>query len=188
MWGTWPTFESWTWPGWEGKDITVEVYSRETPVSLFLNDQLVGQQPTKEMKATFTLPYSPGTLRAEAGAAKTTLATAGSPSALRLTADRSLLKANGQDLAFVTVEVVDSNGQGGPIADTKLTFKVAGQGTLLAAGNADIKDEDPYFDATHRAWKGRALCVVRSAGKPGTIRLTVTSDSLKPATLTIKAQ
>ncbi|MBQ8487248.1 MAG: DUF4982 domain-containing protein [Prevotella sp.] len=185
MWGTWPTFESWNWPGWEGRDITVEVYSQPSPVRLYLNDRLIGEQPVKQMKATFTLPYAPGTLRAEAGDATTTLATAGQPVALRLTADHTRLKADGQDLAFVVVEVVDSAGRVVPVADHELTFKVEGTGVLMAAGNADIKDEDPYFDATHRAWKGRALCVVRSTMKTGKIRLTVSSASLPSATLSM---
>ena len=186
LWGTWPTFESWTWPGWEGRDITVEVYSRQSPVRLYLDDKLVGEQPAEQMKAVFTLPYQAGTLRAEAGGQQVRLTTAGAPAAIRLTADRTRLTADGQDLAFVTAEVVDGEGNVVPTADDRLTFSVAGAGSLLAAGNADIKDEDPYFDATHRAWKGRALCVVRSASKQGTIRLTVTSPLLPKATLVIK--
>ena len=183
MWGTWPTLASWNWPGWEGKDITVEVYSREPLVRLYLNDQFVSEQPTAQMKATFTLPYMPGTLRAEAGKMQTTLTTAGEPAAIRLTADRSQLKADSQDLAFVTVEVVDREGRLVPTADNQLTFKVEGAGTFMAAGNADIKEEDPYFDTTHRAWKGRALCVVRASQKKGKVRLTVCSPSLPSKTL-----
>ena len=186
MWSTWPTYESWNWPGWEGKDVEVEVYSNQPTVRLYLNDQLVGEQPTKQKMATFKLPYTAGMLRAEAGGQKTTLSTANAPAAIRLTADRTQLKANGQDLSFVTVEVVDAEGRVVPIADNQLTFKVEGTGTLIAAGNADIKDEVPYFDATHHAWRGRALCVVRSSQKPGNIRLTVTSASLKPTTITLK--
>ena len=182
MWSTWPTFESWNWPGWEGKDINVEVYSREPSVRLYLNNELISEKQTKEMKATFTLPYAAGTLRAEAGKEKITLSTAGEPVALRLTADHTELKADGQDLAFVTVEVVDAEGRIVPTADNLLTFKVEGAGTLMAAGNGDIKDEDPYFDATHRAWKGRALCVVRSSKKSGKIRLTVSSASTAMST------
>ena len=189
MWGTWPTQESWNWPGWEGKDISVEVYSREPKVRLYLDGRLVGEQPTQQMKATFTLPYTPGTLKAEAGGATATLQTAGAAAALRLTADRTVLTADGgQDLAFVTVEVVDGEGRVVPVADNELTFRVEGAAVLQAAGNADIKDEDPYYDNTHRAWKGRALCVVRTTGKKGRIRLTVASPSLPSAVLTLKAQ
>ncbi|MBR1447523.1 MAG: DUF4982 domain-containing protein [Prevotella sp.] len=189
MWGTWPTQESWNWPGWEGKDISVEVYSREPKVRLYLDGRLVAERPTQQMKATFTLPYAPGTLRAEASGATATLQTAGAAAALRLTADRTVLTADGgQDLAFVTVEVVDSEGRVVPVADNELTFRVEGAAVLQAAGNADIKDEDPYYDNTHRAWQGRALCVVRTTGKKGRIRLTVASPSLPRAVLTLKAQ
>lgn len=184
MWSTWPTQESWTWPGWEGKSIEVEVYSREPKVSLYLNNQLVAEQPTAEMKATFNLPYQPGTLRAVAGNEQSELQTAGAPASIRLTADRDRLATSG--LAFVTVEIVDAQGRVVPTADTEMTFSVAGNASLLAAGNADIKDEDPYFDNRHKAWHGRALAVVRNTGRQGKSTLTVTAKGLPAARLVLK--
>ena len=184
MWSTWPTQESWTWPGWEGKPIEVEVYSREPKVSLYLNNQLVAEQPTAEMKATFTLPYQPGTLRAVAGTEQSELQTAGAPARIRLTADRDRMATGG--LAFVTVEITDAQGRVVPTADTEMTFSVAGNASLLAAGNADIKDEDPYFDNRHRAWHGRALAVVRNTGRQGKSTLTVTAKGLPAARLVLK--
>jgi beta-galactosidase len=183
MWSTWPTQRSWTWPGWEGKPIEVEVYSRQPKVSLYLNGQLVGTQETKEMKATFRLNYQPGTLRAEAGSERSELQTAGKPAAIRLTAEEQAMVG---ELAFVAVEIVDAKGRVVPTADTELTFSAGGTATLIAAGNADIKDEDPYFDAKHRAWHGRALAVVRSTGKKGKATLTVTAEGLPTARLTLK--
>ena len=184
MWSTWPTQESWTWPGWEGKPIEVEVYSREPKVSLYLNNQLVAEQPTAEMKATFTLPYQPGTLRAVAGTEQSELQTAGAPARIRLTADRDRMATGG--LAFVTIEITDAQGRVVPTADTEMTFSVAGNASLLAAGNADIKDEDPYFDNRHRAWHGRALAVVRNTGRQGKSTLTVTAKGLPAARLVLK--
>lgn len=184
MWSTWPTQESWTWPGWEGKPIEVEVYSREPKVSLYLNNQLVAEQPTSEMKATFTLPYQPGTLRAVAGNEQSELQTAGTPARIRLTADRDRVETSG--LAFVTIEIVDAQGRVVPTADTEMTFSVAGNASLLAVGNADIKDEDPYFDNRHRAWHGRALAVVRNTGRQGKSTLTVTAKGLPAARLVLK--
>ena len=184
MWSTWPTQESWTWPGWEGKPIEVEVYSREPKVSLYLNNQLVAEQPTAEMKATFTLPYQPGTLRAVAGTEQSELQTAGTPARIRLTADRDRMATGG--LAFVTIEITDAQGRVVPTADTEMTFSVAGNASLLAAGNADIKDEDPYFDNRHRAWHGRALAVVRNTGRQGKSTLTVTAKGLPAARLVLK--
>ena len=183
MWSTWPTQRSWTWPGWEGKPIEVEVYSRQPKVSLYLNGQLVGTQETKEMKATFRLNYQPGTLRAEAGSERSELQTAGKPAAIRLTAEEHAMVG---ELAFVAVEIVDAKGRVVPTADTELTFSAGGTATLIAAGNADIKDEDPYFDAKHRAWHGRALAVLRSTGKKGRATLTVTAEGLPTARLTLK--
>ena len=188
MWGTWPTFESWNWPGHEGKPIEVDVYTTSPYAKLFLNDQLVGEQATSEMKAVFTLPYTAGTLRAEAGGQQVELHTAGEPIALRLTADRTMLAADGNDLAFITIETIDRNGLVNPTATNLLTATVKGAATLQAFGNADIKDEDAYFDNAHHAWHGRALLVVRSNGKRGSATITVEGKGLKKQSLTIKAK
>ena len=186
MWSTWPTLESWTWPGWEGKPIVVEVYSRQPKVSLYLNGQLIGEQPTSERKATFTLPYQPGTLIAKAGDEQSELQTAGTPTAIRLTADRSSMKADGQSLAFITAEIVDAVGRVVPTANHQLTFTASGSATLLAVGNADIRDEDPYFDNIHSAWHGRALAVIRNNGHQGKAILNVTAQGLPSARIIIK--
>ena len=182
LWGTWPTFESWTWPGHEGKPIQVEVYTTHPSVSLYLNDQLVAEQEAKECVALFTLPYQPGKLRAQAGGQSVSLSTASEAKSIRLTSDQSTLKADGQSLAFITVELTDANDILNPNADNQLTATVSGPATLLAFGNADIKDCDRYTDNTHKAWKGRALLVVRSTEKKGKVTVTVTGKGLKTAT------
>ena len=188
MWGTWPTFESWNWPGWEGKPIEVEVYTKEPIVRLFLNDQLVGEQPVRELKATFTLPYAEGLLRAEAGGASVTLVTSGQPKGLRLIADKPQMAADGQDLLFVTIEVVDAYGRLCPTASVPLSFRVDGAATLMAAGNADIKDEDPYFDREHHTWRGRAQVIMRSCTKKGRARLIVSSPQLPSANMSVNVR
>ena len=114
-WSVWPTWYSWNWPGWEGKPIEVEVYTKAPEVKLYLNDKLIGTKAVSrdtEYKAVFTVPYEPGTLRAEASGLGTLLCTAGEPAALRLTPDRRVITADGQDLSFITVEVVDKKGYG----------------------------------------------------------------------------
>ena len=184
MWGTWPTFESWNWVGHEGKNIEVEVYARYPQVKLLLNDQLIGEKPVAEGKAVFTLPYQPGTLKAVApNGESVTLQTAGEAKTIRLTADHTKLKADGQDLAFITVEMLDANGVVNPTADNQLTASVKGPATIVAFGNADIKDCDSYADSTHKAWKGRALLVVRSTGKKGKVTVTVQDKSLSPSSI-----
>ena len=104
MWGTWPTTQSWNWLGHEGKPIEVEVYSRYPQVRLYLNGRLLGDQQTAEMKATFVVAYAPGTLLAEGikdgKVMETTLVkSAGEASDIRLTADRSVMGDDGQDMS-----------------------------------------------------------------------------------------
>ena len=178
MWGTWPTFECWNWAGHEGKPIEVEVCSRYPRVRLYLNDKLIEEKGVTAYQAVFTLSYQPGILRAEGIAGgqvkeSVTLQTAGKAKTIRLTADHTKLKADGQDLAFITVEMLDANGVVNPTADNLLTASVKGPATIVAFGNADIKDCDPYTDSTHKAWKGRALLVVRSTAKRGKVTVTV---------------
>lgn len=192
MWSTWPTFESWSWPGHEGKPIDVEIYSHYPSVRLCLNGTVVEEKTTAEGKAVFTLPYQPGTLRAEGLAdgrvrESVELQTAGSAEKIRLTADHSRLTADGQDLAFITVELLDANGVQNPLADNGLTATVSGPATIVGFGNADIKDCDSYVDADHKAWKGRALLIVRATKKSGSVKVTVKGDGLKPASVTLAA-
>ena len=195
MWSVWPTYESWTWPGHEGKPIEVEVYSRYPKVRLYLNDHLVEEKETNGCKAVFTLPYQPGTLKAEVttplpnregqGGGSTLLQTAGTPSRIRMTADTQTLKADAQALAFITLELTDAKGVVNPNADNVLKASVSGPATLIAFGNADIKDCDPYTDDSHKAWKGRALLVVRSTGHKGRVTVTVQGKGLKTGRITL---
>lgn len=189
LWAVWPTWESWNWSGWEGKTVEVEVYSRYPAVRLYLDDKLIGEKTVNrntEMKAVFDVPYKEGTLRAEGiedGTVKETkvLSSASAPVAIRLVAENKEMKANGEDLAFVQVEVVDKDGNLCPNAEVELTVSVSGQGSLAAMGNADIKDTGSYVDNTHKTWKGRALIVVRSTHKRGKAQLGVKASGLKGA-------
>ena len=188
-WSVWPTWESWNWSGWEGKPIEVEVYTKAPEVKLYLNDKLIDTKVVglnTEYKAVFTLPYEAGTLRAEAGGRNVTLCTAGEPTALRLTSDRSVLKADGQDMAFITVEVVDGKGNVCPDATIPCEAIVKGQGSLLSFASADLKDREPYTSPRAKTWKGRALLVVRGTQKKGRIQVSIKS-ALPTAGLTIES-
>lgn len=82
-------------------------------------------------------------------------------------------------MAFVVIEIVDADGNTVPIADNLLNVTISGCAELKALGNADIKDEDPYTDSSHKAWKGRALAAVKSSGKKGSATVKVSSPLLK---------
>ena len=191
-WSVWPTWESWTWNGWEGKPVEVEVYTSLPSVRLYLNDRLVGEQQSAECKAVFTLPYQPGTLRAEGVTEEgqpvsVSLSTAGEPCQIRLTADKSTFLADGQDLIYVTVEILDRDGRVCPDAAIPLTATVKGSGSLLSFASADLKDTSVYTDAHCTTWKGRALLAVRSSAKSGSVSLTVKGDGLSQSQLTLNA-
>jgi beta-galactosidase len=178
----------------------VEVYTKQPKVKLYLNNKLVDTKAVSretQFKAVFKLPYETGELRAEAGGKSVTLATAGEPARLRLTADTPSLRgragvgpiitADGQDLAYITVEVVDKNGRVCPDAAIPCEAIVKGQGQLLAFASADLKDREPKTTSRATTWKGRALLVVRSNKSKGNVKVSIKSN-LPTASLTIKTK
>jgi beta-galactosidase len=194
-WSVWPTWESWTWPGYAGKDIQVEVYSKYPKVRLYLNNKLIGEKPTtdgQEYKAEFTVAYAPGVLKAvgvenDKEVESTILKTSGDAAKIQLTADRKEIIANGQGLSYVTIEIMDKDGIFQPNAENRLNFKIEGPGTIAGVANADMKDTDSYVGNSRKAWHGHALVVIRSTHGVGDIKLTVSSSGLSGATLNIKS-
>ncbi|WP_428232806.1 glycoside hydrolase family 2 TIM barrel-domain containing protein [Flavobacterium sp.] len=194
-WSVWPTWESWTWPGFEGKTIQVEVYSKYSKVRLYQNNKLIGEQSTtldQQFKATFALPYSAGTLKAvgvENGKEieSTILQTAGDTTKIKLTADRREILANGQDLSYIMVEITDKDGIIQPNATNRLNFKIDGSGVIAGVDNANIKDVDSYVDNSRKAWKGKVLVVIKSTRDAGNIKLTVSSPTLEETVINIKS-
>jgi beta-galactosidase len=192
-WATYPTLPSWTWPGQEEKLLTVEVYSGAESVRLFLNDKLIGDKPTgrdEAFKAEFEVPYGPGTLKAEGirggkVVADSILQTTGDPVQLKLTADRTILSADGQDLAFVTVEAVDAKGRLQVNSDAKVHFAVNGSGAIAAVGNGDGASLDPYSGDRCSLFHGRALVILRTTRKAGQIKLTASADGLPVSTVVV---
>jgi len=195
-WSVFPTLPSWTWPGQEGKPLTVEVYSGTESVRLFLNDKLIGEKPTgrdQAFKAEFEVPFTAGTLRAagiRAGkvVAESVLQTAGNPMGLKLTTDRPILDADGQDLAFVTVEAVDEKGRLQMNAEQQVNFALSGAGTIAAVGNGDGQSRDSYSGNTFNLFHGRALVVLRTTRKPGPIKLTAQADGLTASSLVVESK
>ena len=102
--------------------------------------------------------------------------------------DRKVMTADGQDLTYVTIELTDKNGNVTPNADNTLTFSVSGQATIEATGNANLQDTHCYKSHECKAWKGRAMAVIRSTRKAGSITLTVTSADMKSVKVNIKSK
>ena len=195
-WAVYPTFASWTWPGQQGKTLQVEVYSGVEKVRLVLNGKLIGEKPTgreQEFKAIFDVPYAPGTLKAvglrgDRVVAESILSTAGATARLRLSPDRPIVHADGQDLSFITVEAVDAEGRVQPNSDQEVQFAVSGPGSIAAVANADGRDSDSYQGTRRKLYQGRALVVIRTSKKGGPIQLSAKAEGLSDAAVTIQAK
>ena len=185
-WG-WPCErQSWTWPGFEGKTMQVNVYSRSPRVQLYLNGQLIGEQSTDPecYTATFSVPYVPGCLVARnVGKEKSevTLTTVGKAIGLRLVADRTQLQASTTDLSYIRVEVVDSEGRVLPDAALPLSIRVEGKGRLIAAGNGAYKDMKSFRSNSPDTFRGKALAIVQPTGEEGEILVKVICPGMKEA-------
>ena len=188
-WG-WPDeHQSWTWPGQEGRRLKVAVYSRGERVRLELNGKIIGEQPVSavtKLTAYFEVPYAPGELRATSfrggkEVARVSLRTVGPPAALRLMPDRATIRNDRNDLSFVTVEVVDNDGNLVPNAAIPVRFEIVGAGELAAVGSANPRLPESFRQPKRTTFEGRGLAIVRPKGQPGQITLRAEADGLAPA-------
>jgi beta-galactosidase len=196
LWSTVPTLRSWNWEGHEGKPVEVVVASRAPRVRLYQNDRLVGEKPTtraEEFKAVFAVPYEPGALRAVAVDAEghetdatDHLATAGQPVRLRLSADRLRLSADNQDLAYLTIEVLDAEGRVVPDQPVEVTASAFGAGEVIATGSGDMTDRRGYYCLTRTTWQGRAAAVVKAGKRKGIVRVKVMAKGMEGDEISIR--
>jgi beta-galactosidase len=185
----------WNWKGHEGKPLQVHVYSSCDEVALFLNGKALGRKPTNrstKFSALFTVPYQSGVLKVigykdgrEINTAE--LKTASQPLKLKLTADRSTLKANNQDLGYITVEVVDASGRRHPKAENLVQFEISGPGTIVGVGNANPVSLESYQQPKRKAWQGRCLAVVKAGTERGTITIKAKAAGMPLGTISLQA-
>ena len=176
----------WTWPGREGEVTPVYVYTDYPEAELFVNGRSQGRlkkQPSERLDRYRLrwneVRYEPGTIEVVAydeqgrEAARTKTVTAGNPAQLVLEADRTTLKADGDDMAFITVSMADANGVFCPTADDELTFDVTGAGVFQAACNGDATSLQPFTEPQMRLFSGQLVVIVRTTKNAGDITLTV---------------
>lgn len=183
----------WTWPGKEGREVTVLVHSNCDEVELFLNGVSQGRQATEPFEHfEWKVRYEPGKLvargRRESGSVKVVLETAGASFAIRLAADRVTLSADNADLAVVTAEVVDAKGRVVPVADNLLTFAITGPAKVLGVGNAAPGGREPDGAGRGCAFNGRAQAIVQTTLQKGVIGLKVESPGLQSASITLRSR
>lgn len=187
LWG-WPSeVLSWNWPGEEGRELSVNIYSRAERVRLELNGRILGEKTMeggKSITAAFAVRYEPGVLKASAivggrVVATRELATTGPAIAPRVTPERATVAASRGSLIYVPIELVDAKGAWVPEAAPTLTVSVEGPAQLQALGTGSPTDLNPVDGASATAFRGRALAILRSTGKPGTVRITVRGAGLE---------
>lgn len=193
-WGWSDELQSWTWPGSEGSPVQVRVYTRGDRVRLLLNGKEVGVAaltPKDNLVAEFSVPYSPGELKAIAyqnGAelAAISFKTVGPARKLVLTPDKKKLRASRDELSYVMVQVVDESGNVLPDASVPVSFTLIGAGELAAVGNANPKNVASFREPHRSTFHGTCVAIVRPSGKAGSISLKAESRGLQGAAATIE--
>jgi len=180
-------FPHWNWNA--GQTVDVWAYSNAEEVELFLNNKSLGVKKKQgdDLHLMWKVPFAPGTLKAiSRTGGKDVLVqevkTAGAPAKLVVIADRSSIRADGTDLSFLTVDVLDANGVIVPNADNLVKFQVEGSGAIVGVDNGNPVSHESFKAPQRKAFHGKCLVVVQSGEKPEIIKLTATSEGL-PATL-----
>lgn len=187
----------WTWPGREGQVTPVHVFTSSDEAELFVNGVSQGRRkkgPLQYRLRWDEVVYAPGELRVQAYKdgkpwASERVRTAGPAARLQATPDRATIRGDGRDLAFVTVRLLDRDGNPAPTAGDRLRFRVDGPGELVATDNGDPTDLAPFAAHERNAFNGLALAIVRALpGKRGSITVHVESDTLQAARTRVRVQ
>ena len=206
----------WTWPGREGQVTPVFVYTNYPSAELFINGKSQGKR-TKDMSVTIEnskdstslaqlkrqqryrlmwmdTKYEPGTVKVVAynekgeAVAEKEIRTAGKPHHIELVADRQQIAADGRDLSFITVKVVDKDGNLCPDAQHSIKYTVKGAGFYRAGANGDPISLELFHHPQMKVFNGMMTAVVQNNGKPGEITLTASGRGLKSAKIVVKCE
>jgi len=205
----------WNWPNRVGQIIPVIAYSNAEEVELFVNGKSHGKKVMgvdkvripvelrykKKMKhfdspyrLQWDVEYQAGDIKVVAYndgkvVAEKQIVTAGIPAKIQLTADRTVIDADGYDLSFITADVLDKDDNFVPDADNLIHFKVEGPGEVIAVGNGDSATVEPFVADYRRAFNGKALVVIRSKqGEVGDINVSAFSKELSVIPINLQAK
>ena len=193
MWRDNDGVAGWAWDGCEGKKQTVYVYANGATAELLVNGKSYGKKKVKENKAVFKkVVYEPGTVTAVSyDAAGKEIAghsyeSATGATSLRVVPEKTSLRADGNDLCYLRLELVGENGVVRLASDRKLKVEVSGSGTLQAFGSARPHMSETFFGDTHTTFLGQALAVVRAGHEAGEITVRVSGQDLEDRTVVLQ--
>ncbi|GAB3649821.1 beta-galactosidase GalB [Echinicola sediminis] len=202
----------WNWKGKEGQEIPVYCYTNCEEAELFLNGKSLGKRIKGKDKTdilidflrykpktfaspyrlSWQVPYESGELRVVGynngeKVQEKVIRTAGKPAQISMKVDRAEIDADGRDLAYVTVEIFDKDGNICPLADNLVQFSVSGAGELIAVDNGDPTSTSLFQADYRKAFNGKCLAIIRSKEKAGEISLKAICKGLKKAQIQITA-
>ncbi len=193
----------WNWAGRGGQTTPVFVYTSYESAELFINGKSMGvqkkQKDTSSLQKRYRLmwmdvQYEPGTVKVVVfdkdgkPAAEKTMVTAGKPYKLLLEPDKTIISADGEDISFVTVSVVDRNGNLCATAAEQLSFSVKGAGVYRAACNGDATSLEQFHLPTMKTFSGKLVVLVQATKHSGNAELTITGKGLKPGKVVLQSK
>ncbi len=184
----------WTWPGREGQVTPVHVFTSGDEAELFVNGVSQGREkkgPYEYRLRWDDVVYAPGELRIETYKdgkpwATATVQTAAAPAQLEATADRSEISADGGDLSFITVRVLDAQGRFAPTASNRIRFSIEGPAEIVATDNGDPTNLESFAAHERDAFGGMCLAIVRGLrGRPGEVVVHADARGLNEASVVV---
>jgi beta-galactosidase len=186
-------FPHWNWEGREGQPVPVWVHANVDRVELFLNGRSLGAKDVERNRhLEWSVPYAPGVIEARGykdGRALPPVRreTVGPAARIELTADRTRLDGDGQDVAMLAVRLLDQRGRAAPRAAEQITFSVEGPGRIIGVGNGDPTSHEPDRAATRKTFNGLAQAILQVEPAAGEISVTASGPGLRPATIRLRA-
>ena len=193
-WGWSDELQNWSWAGFEGKLLAVRLYTSGDRVELLLNGKKVGTKslsPADKKRAEFMIAYAPGKLEAVAYRGgkvigRKALETAAAPTKLRVTAERAKGNRDRQALHYIAIDIVDAQGRTIPDEKRKLKLTIDGPADLIGFGSANPLAVGSFQARDAESFHGRAMAILRSQGKAGTVRIEVRAEGLQGAATTVR--
>jgi len=187
-------FPHWNWKAGQPVDVWA-YYNNADEVELYLNGQSLGKRSKvgDDLHVMWRVPFAPGTLKAvsrKGGKVVLTkeIKTAGEPVSICMKADRQTITADGKDLSYVTVELLDKDGNANPLADQLVKFTVEGEGTIVGTDNGDQNDHVSLKKPERHLFYGKCLAIVQTNGKAGNIVLKAAVEGLPTQEILIQSK
>ncbi len=187
-------YPHWNWEKGQNVDIWA-YYNNADEVELFVNgkSQGVRKKGADDFHVVWNTIFEPGTLTAVSRkdgkeVKRQEIKTASTPYAIRLTPDREGIESNGTDLSYITVEIVDKEGNLCPGATDVVTFDVTGSGFNAGVDNGNPTSLEMFKSDTRKAFYGKTLLIVQNNGDSGEIQITATAPGLQPANITLTSK